>query len=513
MERELKRLYTIVFHKQPSQEALHKVASMSSVIEVQNYFWDKVCGYEINDIYKKLLYRDADQNGLQHYKQMLKTKTLDVKAIETSIEGSQERKNLIRERSTKCSWLNNAKPVSSLAHLVENNVCSNLRIKFCGPVGRTGYSIAAKAYFHALFVNGADLSYKITFCHNAIESATVKDVVLCSHIDRPIDPHIVVVMCVPTQWKNIVEEQRSMHQNAKIVGLSLWESDRVHQDFSKGMDMVDVMITCAEWNKQVFGRQTNVPVYTIHCPIDLPPYSNDGVYERKVDSLVNDGEKRRFLFYTLNEWTPRKGIEDIIQAFLEEFDGNDDVALFIKSSVVPKDVGDAYIASQRIKFKRPPRIVLDCTDISDVDIAGLHKRGDCYVALTRAEGLGLGACEAAMSDKPVIMTGYGGQLDYLKGIFYVSFWEEPVNMCSKLYGDHSSCDDNGCKHNYLYVPKEQRWGVPSLMDAKATMRYVYEHYSDTKKLTEFTKQYIRKMFSVTKIGNDLSVLFRKIINS
>jgi len=46
-------------------------------------------------------------------------------------------------------------------------------------------------------------------------------------------------------------------------------------------------------------------------------------------------------------------------------------------------------------------------------VEGLHCRGDCYLSLTHGEGWGLGAFDAAAAGKPVIITAWGGVLDYL----------------------------------------------------------------------------------------------------
>jgi glycosyltransferase involved in cell wall biosynthesis len=52
-------------------------------------------------------------------------------------------------------------------------------------------------------------------------------------------------------------------------------------------------------------------------------------------------------------------------------------------------------------------------DISGSVINAIHAAGDAYVSLTHGEGWGLGAFDAATLGKPVIITGWGGQLDYL----------------------------------------------------------------------------------------------------
>jgi glycosyltransferase involved in cell wall biosynthesis len=53
--------------------------------------------------------------------------------------------------------------------------------------------------------------------------------------------------------------------------------------------------------------------------------------------------------------------------------------------------------------------------LSDASLRGLHARGDCYLALSRGEGWGFGAFDAAAHGKPAVVTGLGGWMDYLAG--------------------------------------------------------------------------------------------------
>lgn len=48
-------------------------------------------------------------------------------------------------------------------------------------------------------------------------------------------------------------------------------------------------------------------------------------------------------------------------------------------------------------------------DADAIDL--IHAVGDTYVSLSRGEGFGLGAFEAATLGKPVIMTGWGGHTE------------------------------------------------------------------------------------------------------
>ena len=51
--------------------------------------------------------------------------------------------------------------------------------------------------------------------------------------------------------------------------------------------------------------------------------------------------------------------------------------------------------------------------VSDRDMDIIHGLGDCYVAFSKSEGVGMGAVEAAVRDKPVITTSFGGSSEYI----------------------------------------------------------------------------------------------------
>ena len=50
----------------------------------------------------------------------------------------------------------------------------------------------------------------------------------------------------------------------------------------------------------------------------------------------------------------------------------------------------------------------------------LHRRCDCYVNFSKSEGVGMGAIEAAIRDKPVILTDFGGPSEYIKSPYMIN---------------------------------------------------------------------------------------------
>jgi len=118
------------------------------------------------------------------------------------------------------------------------------------------------------------------------------------------------------------------------------------------------------------------------------------------------------------------------------------------------------------RYRRPPRIRL-ITDVqSESEIRRLHARGDCYVSLCRCEGWGLGAFDAAAHGNPVVMTGFGGQLDYLdRDLAYLVGYElvPVINPRAPL----------------SYSP-DQRWAEPDVAHGARLLRDIAAHPAEAR---------------------------------
>jgi hypothetical protein len=71
---------------------------------------------------------------------------------------------------------------------------------------------------------------------------------------------------------------------------------------------------------------------------------------------------------------------------------------------VKQDRGELYISEEKRKYTNPPKIVLNCHNLSDAQISSIHKRGQVYISLCRSEGTGLGAVEAIVHGKSFIFS-------------------------------------------------------------------------------------------------------------
>ena len=119
--------------------------------------------------------------------------------------------------------------------------------------------------------------------------------------------------------------------------------------------------------------------------------------------------------------TERKNPVSSLKAYWYAFQNNEDVALVLKTyrSDYSEQEKDAIRRTiNRLKDIMPmdvyPKISLIPNLLTDNEIHGLHSRGDCYVSTDRGEGFGLSGAAAGSFGKPIIVTGFGGALEYAK---------------------------------------------------------------------------------------------------
>ena len=117
---------------------------------------------------------------------------------------------------------------------------------------------------------------------------------------------------------------------------------------------------------------------------------------------ADHGKQPPYTFYTIgNVADPRKNIQGLINAFLSCGFG-DQARLVLKATCV-----------QPMSLKIPGVVVINGL-LSDEALEKVHTSCHCYVNCSHSEGVGMGAVEAALRSKPVIITDYGGLKEYVQ---------------------------------------------------------------------------------------------------
>ena len=119
-----------------------------------------------------------------------------------------------------------------------------------------------------------------------------------------------------------------------------------------------------------------------------------------------------FTFLHVSSCFPRKGIDVLLAAYARAFRGGDRVRLVIKGFPNPHNDAAAQIARLRARDPDAPEIELIDRDLDEAGLLDLYARADAMVLPSRGEGFNLPAAEAMAAGLPVIVTGFGGHLDF-----------------------------------------------------------------------------------------------------
>lgn len=362
-------------------------------------------------------------------------------------------------------------------------------IKYIGFNDSTGYGIAARTMVSALRKEGATVHWvPVVWGSSAYNPHSVKQV---RNGYRNIIVHTIPEYYPP--WIEFEREQETNHK--KIWCYTAWETDKIPRHWTKLLNSMDGIFVPCNWNKEVFQK------CAINTKIEVLPHVSqfqgqipEVLPSPKLSKLIDRlGEK--FIFYNIGAWSDRKAPWLLIEAFLSEFSPREPVTLIIKTGkydfskykrkwykpwqLMPYETANTFKKIIRLRANGPEIIHLD-KEFSDTDIAWLHKRGDCFVSLARGEGWGMGSYEAAWWGKPVIITGFGGVLDYLPNnvSYHVSYNMIPVHY----EGDKQS-----------YTP-DQLWAEPDLAHARQLMRQVFENQKGAAEKGMQLKIYVQQNF-------------------
>ena len=261
-------------------------------------------------------------------------------------------------------------------------------------------------------------------------------------------PHLMMAL------KHIVKNY------TRTYGMTLWETDQPPDCFIEYTKLFDCMFAGSMYTAKMFDPPLNF----------LPHHVKKSAY--RIQS-VTEGIKRvlttpGYKFYSISDFCDsRKNYKQLVQGFLDC--GVPGAKLVLKHN------------RQHPELIEHPKIINIIGELTRNDMEFIHDICNCYVSLSFSEGIGLGIVEAAIRNKPIIMTDYGGQNDYVKTQWMVKTTKGKVGFDEFLF------------------TKDMTWGIPDHDHYKELLKEVYltspktiDHAHTTKLVsTKFIKNVLK----------------------
>ena len=156
--------------------------------------------------------------------------------------------------------------------------------------------------------------------------------------------------------------------------------------------------------------------------IQVIPYPVKNFHLKESDHILEQMDiSTSFNFLSVAQMGPRKNIETLVRAFVEQFHDNKDVGLILKSNIVNnsrinKEQCLSYLSGLLTAYpNRECKIHHIHGNLTEEELHSLYvsDRVNAYITTTHGEGYGLPIFEAAYSGLPVIAPAWSGHCDFL----------------------------------------------------------------------------------------------------
>jgi len=292
-------------------------------------------------------------------------------------------------------------------------------------------------------------------------------------------------------------------------------------DWIEGMNRMDLNIVSSEHSKKIFkeatfekrNKHTNAlegnvklekPIEVLFEGANLDIYKPDNS-----PCIIDFNIPESFAYLFVGHWMPgdmgedRKNVGLLIKAFFETFKNKTKKpALILKTSQAGSSYVDREEILKKIKQIRKtvnsnnlPNVYLLHGEFSDEEMNSIynHSKVKAMISLTKGEGFGRPLLEFTLAKKPLITTGWSGQLDFLKPEF------------TNLIGGQLANVHPSAANQWLLA--ESQWFSPDHGQIGYFLKDVFENYKNYTDKANRQAFYSKSNFSWEKMKEKLDNIF------
>jgi glycosyltransferase involved in cell wall biosynthesis len=262
------------------------------------------------------------------------------------------------------------------------------------------------------------------------------------------------------------------------IGFWFWETSRFRLDRHTPLAFLDEIWVASSYVRDAIAAEVDIPVYVAPLPMDTPAAPS----MTRAELGLPDG----YLFlYSFNFISGvRKNPVAVLDAFTRAFAPGEGPALVLKG-VNGRQRKPGLLADLETAARDRPDVLVVDRFASEEESRAIMASCDCYVSLHRSEGLGLTMAEAMALGKPVIATGYSGNLQFMN---QSNSYLVPIELVAVPTSW------------WAYAPGAT-WAEPDVDAAARLMRRAWQHPAEARALGERARDELLERFSLQRTAD------------
>jgi glycosyltransferase involved in cell wall biosynthesis len=333
---------------------------------------------------------------------------------------------------------------------------ASARVNVIGYASATiGAGVIAREFAKALIASGREVS---VFDLNAGPGRSKQDLSLASLFVENIADLPDGINLWVTHGARLVADARQIASVPELrqrfhAAFVWWELPDIPPDWVAAAEVFDAVVTGSEFQREAWAAHvTHVPVLMAPTPLDMPEVVQP---DRRRFGFKDDEVIVYTGFEALSD-AGRKNPFAAVEAFARTAGSGHRARLVVKVNHAKSLTSWAQQQLQRLDDMvcADPRIVLMRESFDYPTLLQLYASVDIAISLHRSEGLGLMPLEAMRLGKPVVATGWSGNLTYM----------DHRNSALVRY-KMTTPDDSAALYSPAHLGVSSSWAEPSVQHA------------------------------------------------
>ena len=255
--------------------------------------------------------------------------------------------------------------------------------------------------------------------------------------------------------------------------LNLWDFNEATPETEKMYESFDEIWCPSEFVTQSLPKSCQQKAIPITIPLEDP--ANFAGIKKSTMGIPED-----FIFLSIFDGGRFAGRDNplaVLNAYLQSFQTTSGTRLVMR--IVNGTLSTRLISQMRYVARGRPDVTFVEGDSSQGEMIGLINTADCYVSMHRTTAFGINMARAALAGKPLVATGYSGNLAFMGDLGL------KVEYSLERVGNGDS-----------FAPEHAQWAKADVDDAANKMRVVANDYSRVSEAAREWSTQIREKYSI-----------------